>query len=305
MRTAARVAIAFAITTLTGVLIVPNAAQAAPSGPAPAPTGPSILASWFSGTVAAGASLNQSWNNANPLNAAYVVGFSPAGASTSAACQFEVTRSWYLQRFSGEREFWFTIKNVGSIACGANILLGSITTATTWPTGGMNPGASQTTHWNNANPLNASYVVGLSPKGATNSSTCQFEVTKTWYVQQPGGEREFYLTVKNVGAIACTADVWLASKTTATSWPTDTLAPGISETSHWNNANPLTVAYLVGLTPSQGQLSGTPCQFQVTRTWYLQRINTNGSVEREFYITVKNVGALTCSATVRLASVNT
>ena len=255
--------------------------------------------------MAAGASVNQRWNNANPLNAAYVVGFSPAGASTSASCQFEVTRNWYVQRFGGEREFWFTIKNVGSIACGANILLGAITTATTWPTGGLDPGASTTSVWNNANPLNASYVVGLSPKGATTSGPCQFEVTKTWYVQQPGGEREFRLTVKNVGAIACTADVYLASKTTATSWLSEVLAPGASDTSHWNNANPLTVAYLVGLTPSQGQLSGTPCELQVTRTWYLQRINTTGSVEREFYLTVKNVGALTCSGTVRLASVTT
>ena len=53
------------------------------------------------------------------------MGLSPLGASTSSACQVEVTRAWDVQQYGGEREFHFNIKNTGAITCGANILLGS------------------------------------------------------------------------------------------------------------------------------------------------------------------------------------
>lgn len=261
-----------------------------------------VQASWYSGAVAASGSQSWQWNNANPLTAAYKVGFSPTGASTSADCQFEVTRDWYIQQPGGEREFHFTIKNIGTISCGTQVLLSSLNAFTSWSTGGVSPGVTQTWQWNNANPLNASHLVGLSPLGSTGSTACQFEVTRTWYVQQPGGEREFHFNVKNVGTITCTADIRLASQTTSTSWSTGTLAAGTSGTWHWNNANPLTLVYLPGLSPL-GAAGSSTCQLEITREYYIQHINTNGSAEREFYLTVKNVGSLPCSGTVLLSSI--
>ena len=76
--------------------------------------------SGYSGTMAPGASMTRKWNNSR-TNAVYQVGLSPVGASTSADCEFEVTNQWYDRLNSGEREFFYTIKNIGSISCGTNI----------------------------------------------------------------------------------------------------------------------------------------------------------------------------------------
>ncbi|WP_224369842.1 hypothetical protein [Hyalangium versicolor] len=258
-----------------------------------------LASSWYSGSVAAGATQHWYWNNSN-LTAAYKVGLSPTGASTSSACRFEVTRTWDTQQYGGEREFHFAIKNTGSIACGTNILLSYQTRAATWATGGIDVGASKSWTWNNANPLTATHVVGISPSGATSTTPCELEVTRTWYAQQPGGEREFKFTVKNVGAIACQGDVQLAVITSAnSSWSTGSLSPGASGTWVWNNANPLDRVYAAGLSPA-GASTVTPCQLEVTKTYYQQKINTDGTAEREFYLTVENVGSLTCSGTILL-----
>jgi hypothetical protein len=260
------------------------------------------LASWYSGTVAAGATQGWVWNNANPLNAAYKVGLSPTGASTSTPCQFTVTRNWYVQLNTGERKFYFNIQNTGGIACAATILLSSLTSTTSWSSGGINAGASQNWVWNNANPLTASYLVGLSPTGSTSTATCQFEVTRTWYSQQPGGERRFNWTIKNVGTIACVATVYLASTTTSTSWGTGTLSVGATGGWTWNNANPLNLVYLPGLSPL-GASGSTPCQLEVTGSSYQQVINASGAAERKFLLSVKNVGAIACSGNVLLAGI--
>jgi hypothetical protein len=229
-----------------------------------------------------------------------VVGFSPVGASTSEPCVFQTTRTWYQQQPGGEREFWFTIKNIGDIACGTDILLTSLVNGVgPWPTGGIDPGWTTTKHWNNANPLTTSYVVGLAPSGATATQPCQFQVIRTWYQQQPGGEREFWFTIKNVGAIACQANILLAGVASTDISSTGTLAPGSGVTKHWNNANPLNNVYIVGASP-QGA-TGSACQFEVTNTWYRQLINP--PAEREFYFTLTNVGSISCGADILLASV--
>jgi hypothetical protein len=260
-----------------------------------------LASSWYSGTVAAGATQYWYWNNSSTTSA-YSVGLSPTGASTSSGCRFEVSRSWDVQQHGGEREFHFIIKNTGSIACGANILLASRERTNTWATGGIDVGASQSWTWNNANPLNASYVVGISPAGSTSANPCQLEVTRTWYAQQPGGERKFMFTVKNVGAIACQGDVQLAAITTASgSWSTGSLSPGASGSWVWNNANPLDRVYAPGLSPA-GAIGSTPCQLQVTKSAYQQVINADGTAERKFHLTVQNIGSLTCSGTILLNS---
>lgn len=257
------------------------------------------LASWYSGSVAPGASQYWSWNNAFPT-AAYTVGLSPVGASTTGACRFEVIRAWDVQQYSGEREFHFIIRNIGSITCGTNILIESRERSNTWLTGGIDPGASKSWTWNNANPLTAAHLVGVSPSGATSTQPCQLEVTRSWYGQRPGGEREFYFTVQNVGSIACQGAIQLATITSSSSsWSTGSLSPGTSKSWVWNNANPLDRVYATGLSPA-GASGSSICQLEVTRSYYQQVINSTGTTEREYHLTVRNVGSLTCSGTVLL-----
>ncbi len=255
--------------------------------------------SWYSGTVAAGATQHWTWNNAS-ATAAYKVGLSPTGASTSAVCQFTVSRAWDVEQNTGEREFHFDIKNTGSIACGTTVLLGSQARSATWATGGINAGASKSWTWNNANPLTVSHLVSITPSGATSTATCQLEVTRSWYVQQPTGEREFHFTVLNAGTIACQGDVDLATATAAdSSWSTPTLAPGASHSTAWNNANPLDRIYVPGLSPL-GASGTSSCQLEIPTTSYQQQINADGSSERRFILTETNPGALTCAGTVLL-----
>lgn len=294
----------------SAVAAEPSAARGAPTtaqvqgkdarAAAGLPSGASPRAAWYSGTVAAGATQYWVWNNAL-LTAVYEVGLSPTGASTSAPCQFEVTRSWDAQVYGGERKFHFLIQNVGTVACATNILLTSVTSGASWSTGGLNPGQSGSAVWNNANPLTASYLVGLSPTGSTTSAACQFEVIRSWYVRLSSGERKFWFTYKNVGTIACSADVRLASVSTTTSWSTGWLAAGASAGSVWYNANPLTLVYLPGLLPAVPTGSAT-CQLEVTRGFYSQQINTDGTVQRTFTVHYRNSGTAACSGTLLLAS---
>jgi hypothetical protein len=253
------------------------------------------LASWYTGSIAPGATEHHYWNNAGST-AAYAVGLSPVGASTSATCQMEVVRTWDVQKYGGEREFHFEVKNIGSITCGANILLEGTTRFATWETGGLDVGASRNFYWNNANPLTASYVAGVVPSGATPSNDCKLELTRSWYLRRATGEREFWFTLKNIGAIACQGDIQLARDTgSVSSWGTGTLAAGATDGTGWNNANPLTRAYLPGLSPAQ-PTSGV-CSLEVSRQYYRQRINTDGTAEREFIANVTNSGAISCSGT--------
>lgn len=257
------------------------------------------ISSWFSGTVAPGATQHWFWNNAS-LTAAYKVGLSPIGASTTSPCQFQVTRAWDVQQFGGEREFHFFLQNTGAIACGATVLLAAQDRTATWSTGGINPGASQTWTWNNANPLNGSYFVGMSPTGATSTSTCEIQVTRSWYTQLSTGERKFNFTLTNTGAIACQGDVQLALTTAAdSSWANGTTAAGASTGWVWNNANPLTRTYVPGLSPT-GAVGANTCQLEITSTTYQQVIHADGTSERKFFLTVTNAGTSTCSGTVLL-----
>ena len=290
---AVSVAVGIAVAAFAAAILVPATAAAAPASVQ------SLESSFYTGTIAPGSSGHYWWNNANPLSVSYVVGLSPQGASTTQDCQFEVTRTWYLQNFGGEREFHYTIKNVGSISCGTDVWLYSLPdSAGAWNTSGVNPGQTVTKHWNNAGAL-STYVAGLSPSGATSTAPCQFEVTREWYQQQPGGEKEFWFDVKNVGTIACSAEVLLGTKTTTTTSAIGATGPGGTGGSTWNN-NPATIAYMVGFTPS-GATAATACQFELTRSWYGQTINTNGNAEKEFHQNWRNACTITCSATKLLA----
>jgi hypothetical protein len=273
-------------------------AAAAASGDAPTGgiTGP--LAQWYTGLLAAGAQQHWVWNNAG--SGVYKVGFAPFEATTTTACQFQVIRSWDVQQPGGEREFHFIIENTASISCGANVLLQSQVAAASWSTGTVSPGATQGWTWNNANPLTAAHFVNVSPTGATGTSTCELEVTRSWYSQQPGGERELHFYLKNVGSIACGGTVLLATNVDAnSSWPTGTISPGGAVAWFWNNANPLNRVYVPGVSPL-GATSTTSCQLELLPSYYVEMLDSDQTTQRRYYIGVKNVGTISCSGTVLL-----
>lgn len=279
---------AVAVAVLATVALTPTSASAA---------------NWYTGTIAAGSSKTFGWNNANPLNTSYVVGLDPVGATAGHSCQMEVTRNWYQQKPGGEREFWFTITNIGSFNCGANILLRKLPAANgAWSSGALNPGQSKTSKWNNALYQRA-YAVGFSPQGATSTTSCQFELLRTWSVSlaNPTGptERELWFTYKNIGSIACSADIQVGYKDVTDPLYHSSLEIGASASWHWNNANPLDRAYVLDTSPGF-TTEANSCAMEATRGWYVQKINTNGTTEREFYYTVKNVGTLKCPPNVLL-----
>jgi hypothetical protein len=256
-------------------------------------TGP--LAEWYTGFVAPGAQQYWYWNNA-PSTSVYKVGFAPSGSTSAGSCQFQVLRSWDVQRPGGEREFHFIVKNIGSISCGANILLQSEAAASSWSTGTISPGATQGWTWNNANPLTAAHYVNLAPTGATSTSTCELEVTRSWYSQQPGGERRFHFSLKNVGSIACGGTILLATNVNAnSSWSTGTISPGASVAWFWNNANPLNRVYVPAVSPLGATTTG--CQLELLPTHYVDMLNSDRTNQRRYYIGVKNVGTTSCSGT--------
>ncbi|MBM7077126.1 hypothetical protein [Micromonospora humida] len=276
-----------------------RAAAAASNGLGPAAKGGiGTAAAWFTGTVAAGGTQGWTWTNA-PADAAYVVGYNPAGATTSATCQFETIGSRYVQLFSGERQFQFTLKNVGSIACGATVQLAAVTSTSLVSTGGVNPGGTQTHLWNV--PWNTIWVAGLNPSGATSSAACQFQVTRIWTVQPGSSLRQIWVEVKNVGTVTCQTDIRLGSTTIGSQFTIGTVGGGGTWSTTWNNANPVTSAYVIGPSP-QGS-APTYCQFEVTRVVYVQRINSDGSSQRQIAMWFKNLSTVSCGGLAYLQTI--
>jgi hypothetical protein len=259
--------------------------------------GPVALTSLYSGTLAAGAVQQWTYNNAS-LTQAYHLALSPVGASTSAMCQFEVIRQWDVRRNNGEREFKWQIKNIGSIACATTIYLEGQPRYAAYSTGGLDAGASKNFTYNNANPHDSVWFVNVTPSGATSTNTCQMEVTRLAYNRKSSDERELLYTVKNIGAIACQGEIQLGRTTNvSTSWSTGVIYAGASKTSGRNNVNPLDRVFAVGVLPQK--LSVLDCTMEVDRSYYRQRLNA-GVPERELMVITKNLGIYSCDATLLL-----
>ncbi|MFI6133666.1 hypothetical protein [Micromonospora sp. NPDC051141] len=284
--------------------VVPAPPAAVSAGTHAAANRATLAASWATGQVAPGDTQGWVWNNANPLTVAYQVGFSPTGASAALPCQFEVTRRWYSQQPGGERRFHFQIRNNGAITCAATVLLSAQPATYDWTIAPLAPGATGNYRWVEQVAPTVSYLLGLSPTGASGAAACQLEITRTWYLQEAGAVRKFAFVVRNIGAVTCGAQVRLAQLSVPTTWYVGTLAPAGSSTWTWNNANPLTAVHLIGLSPWGAQLTD-PCQMEITRSWYVQRVNPDGTTQRQLALTVTNVGAISCTATVFLTPLTT
>ncbi|GAA2373892.1 hypothetical protein Cme02nite_02820 [Catellatospora methionotrophica] len=233
------------------------------------------------GAMAAGSSRTWHWNNAGTGNA-YQVGLSPQGATAAATCEFEVVRDWYAQ-LPGEIEYWFTVKNVGTISCNADVTLAWNTTSGSTPTLSAAPGETAGTWYHyDPSPATTAISVALIPSGGTAADPCQYEIERMQVVVS-GGERRHGITVVNVGAITCSVTVRVTPLASSSSWSSGSMTPMSTKNWRWNNANPLTAVHVVTLNPNQDAR-----YFSIERTWYLQRINTDGSAEREFWLTVKH-----------------
>jgi hypothetical protein len=267
------------------VLALPTgtASAAPPSGPVT--TAP--LATWFSGVLQPG-QIQTGWNWKAGENAVYEVAFDPVGATAAAPCQFESTRQWYAQEPGGNRYFHWTVKNVGTVACGADVILTYRLKTASFALAGITPGSTAHRTWNidDAKPV---YQVGLWPAGATATIPCQLEVTRIWY------ERNFtdvllHYDVKNVGSITCTTTAYLTNQVTGDSLQTATVTTTYS--TFWKNTSP-TKAYWMAVSPNIGF-----CSLELTRQFYQQRLDGNG-LHRDIGITVKNVGSNPCTGTVK------
>jgi hypothetical protein len=144
--------------------------------------------------------------------------------------------------------------------------------------------------WNNA--TDDAYAAGLdtAPVDAPNV-LCDATVTRTWYVRQPSGEREFHMLIQGGTFNRCRVTVKLAGLPKYRENTTAELGPGQSQTVWWNNAHTDVNVYLVGVLPT---VSYDACALEVTTEY-----RTQPDGENEFVYTVTNVGNVTCSGTLR------
>lgn len=154
--------------------------------------------------------------------------------------------------------------------------------------GVFEPRQLKTTHWNNAN--SDAYAPTLEAVVVDDPDAhCWVTLLRTWYVRQPSGEKEFYLTVQGDTQDRCQVRVYLAGFTKYRESSIGVLAPGQSWRSHWNNAHTDQVIYLVGVLGEQ--TAAGACAVEVTT-----RYRTNPDGENEFDYEAVNVGSVACSA---------
>jgi hypothetical protein len=158
--------------------------------------------------------------------------------------------------------------------------------------GVFNPRQTKHRWWNNAN--GDAWVTGLVAVGVDDPDAfCTATVTRSWYVRQASGEREFHMIIEGDPFERCQIRVWLARPTAFRSSTTGVINPGGSVTQTWNNASTDQNIYVVGVVGSQ-PASGT-CEFEVT-----SRYQTQPNGENEFVYTTTNVGSVACSAERRM-----
>jgi hypothetical protein len=282
---------------LAGVLATGAALAVLPLMAADAATPIHAGSSVFTGTMQPGDSRSYVVNNLAE-DRVYRVGLAPSGASTSANCQFEVTRTRDVRQPGGERELHFTVTNVGTIACGTTATTGSLPASHTVSLGAVDVGASTAYSLTTGNH-DLSYLAGIDPVGATSSTPCQFEVTSEKYSVTLDGQRFYRVVAKNVGSIACQAYGLIGSDTADTTHLTNPIAAGD------------TVGLLIGGTKAGLQYfpgfdpGASGCNLAVSRLWYQQRIRDDGVAVRDLRMQITNSGSSSCLANVLLAAIDT
>jgi hypothetical protein len=140
-------------------------------------TAPGTPLSWHTANLSPGATASYAWKNANPAKV-YLAGLNPMGA-TSANCAFEVISTSYHRQPSGQVQFRFTVKNIGSVTCLSLIQLAWLDTV---PLPSSDVAAPQMLHPGNEGlvawfkyPLstNSVYVPGLSLSSQNATAACR------------------------------------------------------------------------------------------------------------------------------------
>lgn len=248
------------------------------------PTAAANQASWFSGTVAPGGVQEWIWHNTNHSQV-YVPGLDPQGTATN-VCQFQVTKTWYVEQPGGATEFHFDIQNIGTFTCGTNILLSWLSSAGSFSSGGISAGQTVTGEWFN-NPDLAVFQVGLVPAGATSANACRIQISNLRYSQVGGSARTFLFDLTNTGGIACAATI-LIGHVQASGGGFNELPAGASIGSGLSFNAPPNLVFIAG---AEGTSNG--CQLQVTKTSYAE---TNPPAEQEFDFIITNIGSVSCNA---------
>jgi hypothetical protein len=220
------------------------------------------------------------------------------GATRNNDCELEVTRtSWQGSRYT------FVVKNVGNITCSADVLISAADPYRTWSTGTINGGSSKTWHWNNANPLNAVYFVGLSAP-----SECSLQVTRTWWVRHPNfGEREFYFTVRNRSATACTGTVLLGRQSLESDFgEPNSFPPGLAlahGTGWVSRPDPAGFKPAVFSVEPLTDADDPACKLEISRPHYTQT-RTGAPADQHpggttSWVDITNIGSVECRGSVQ------
>lgn len=97
-------------------------------------------------TVAPGASFTRNWKL--PVGVVPEVGRSPVGASTTALCRFDSPRGWFTENNGGSVRYFWTVKKIGTIACGVTTFLTQRPKTASVTIGGLDRGATTYKTWN-------------------------------------------------------------------------------------------------------------------------------------------------------------
>jgi hypothetical protein len=168
---------------------------------------------WSSGTLSSGATGSWTWKHANPAKV-YVVGVNPAKTGTG-KCAIEITSTAYVRQASGEVQYTFALKNIGSLPCGSQIQLAWLDTTVLPVASVLNPQTLQPNGegqvvWTKY-PLSSDvvHVPGLSLTNTTSqpSSACQIALTSHdfYAFRLADGSAGGFLkaATKNTGSVAC------------------------------------------------------------------------------------------------------
>lgn len=185
-------ALAAALATVSGLVATPGVASAA------------SFVSFDAGVFAPDQVKHYWWNNADAD--AYAPGMEGTPTKDlSMGCNIQVVRSWYQRNSSGEREFHLEIRGDHHYECRVKVWLAPLTKYRETSTGELAPGASKAWVWNNAHSEQNVYVVGVLPAKPA-AGACSIEVTNQ-YRTQPDGETEFIYRARNIGSVACSAQL--------------------------------------------------------------------------------------------------
>lgn len=158
----------------------------------------------------------------------------------------------------------------------------------------LSPGSSVDRFFDITQWPDAVFEANVIPSTTSTSKPCELEVARKWYRTREDGRRSFHVRVTNIGSIGCSGEIVAAGIDAFTTWSSGTLKPGASKRWTWNNANPRSSVYMVGLAP---QSTDKPCVLDVARLRFIRK----SSGEREFSFVIRNNGDVSCSATVLLA----